>query len=1454
MAFGGVIKLQGENEYRAALKQIQNSLTLVGSEMQKVSSQFAKGEKSVHSLTSVNEVLNKKLVEQKKAVSEASKMLSQAQTKYSESSRSVQQWEQKLAAAKRALEEAKNSTTASAEEISKLENNVNECEQELESANSENERYATTVQRWQTEVNRAEAAVNRTTREIESNEAAIQQLESATEDTSGATETLTEKVKRQESELEELKRQYTNVAAEQGQSSDEARSLATQIENLSGELRDNRNNLNEASNAADSFDQSLEEVDDEANNTTNGGLSAFGVALGNLASEIISNLINKMKDLVTETIEVGKTFDSSMSQVAAVSGATADELEQLRDKAKEMGSTTKFTASEAADAFNYMSMAGWKTEDMLSGIDGVLNLAAASGADLATTSDIVTDALTAMGYSAGDAGRLADVMAAASSNANTNVEMMGQTFQYAAPIVGALGYSMEDTAVAIGLMANAGIKAEQAGTSLRSVLTRLSAPPKECAEEMEKLGISMTDSEGKMKSLDQIMIDLRKAFSNLSETEQTAAAKHIAGANAMSGLLAIVNAAPEDYNKLTDAVANAGFSIDDINKSLEDSGIEWEKYSDKVWLANGGIEGLADEIIYNVDKIGTSTEDLRKYLETEYDMNADDATKAIEAVTAAMESSQGAAERMAETMLDNLGGDMTLLSSKLEGVQLAIYEKFEPALRKGVEVLDKLLDVVQFVVDHSSEFIAALTGMATAIGAYIAYTTALKVMENGWKSLTIVTKAQAAAQAALNAVMSLNPIGLVIAAIAGLVAAFVVLWNKSEKFRNFWINLWEKIKAAAEPIIEGIVTNFTAAWDKIKAAWSAVSGFFKGIWNAVKNVYSNTKNFFKDQFEGAWNGIKAVWGAVSGFFKDQWNNIKNAFSAVGTFFKDIFQKAADNTRTAFSNIGNFFSNIWDGIKNAFSTVGTFFKDIFQKAADNTKNTFSAIGDFFKKTWNGIKNTFSPVGAFFKDKFQKAADNAKAGFSATIDHFKKTWDGIKNVFTPVGSFFKDKFQKAADNTKAGFATIGNDFKNSWESIKNVFSPAVGWFKDKFTLAASATKEGFIDIAEFFSEVWEKIKEVFSAVGEWFNEKFQAAADNIEAVFDTVYTIISEIWDNIKITISETIETIQTIIMTVFNAVKDFIGNVWNGIKTIISNTINTIKNVITNVINAIKNVITNVFNAILSTVTNIWNGIKNIISNTINAAKDIITNVVNTIKNVVSTVFSAVQSTVSNIWNGIKNVISNTISAARDTVSNVVGNIKDKVTSTFEAVRNTATSVWEGIKNAIKNAIETARDAVQNAIDRMKNFFNFSWELPRLKLPHISISGEFSLDPPSVPHFDIDWYAKAMKNPMLLDSPTIFGMQGGKLLGAGEAGPEVVSGASKLMSMIRDAVITANEQTRYTDITAARSIEAPRTLDDSSQYTGIISAFKEALKEVKVEMDSDEMGRFVERTVADAIYT
>lgn len=792
------------------------------------------------------------------------------------------------------------------------------------------------AQELQIKINNQRAAIRETEKQIQNYNTQLEEMQSATQDATTeqaeaktAMEKLKDTINQQEQDLIKLKDQYSNLVLEQGEGSQEAQNLARQIDTLSTELNENRNKLNSAEQAADEFDQSLEDVGDEADNTANGGLSVFGVALGNLIADVVSMAINKLKELATETINVGKQFDSSMSQVQAVSGATGEEYDQLRNKAKEMGSTTKFTASEAADAFNYMAMAGWKTEDMLDGIDGILNLAAASGSDLATTSDIVTDALTAMGYKAEDAGKLADVMAAASSNANTNVEMMGNTFKYAAPLVGALGYSMEDTAVAIGLMANAGIKGDQAGTSLRSMLTRLSAPPKECAKEMENLGVSLTDSEGNMKSLDQIMQDLRAAFDGLSETEQTNAAKHIAGQQAMSGLLAIVNAAPEDFNKLTNAVAD----------------------------------------------------------------------------------SEGAAEKMADTMLDNLGGDMTLLSSKLEGVQLAIYEKFEPALRKGVEVLDKLLDTVQFVIDHSDEFIAVLTGMAAALGAYLAYTTAITVMTKGWQALTIVTKAQAAAQAALNFVMSLNPIGLLIAAIVGLVAAFVVLWKKSEKFRNFWIGLWEKIKEVTSIAWEAIKGFFSAAWDKVKEIWGGITEFFSGLWESIKSIFSTIASWINE----------------------------NVFQPIIEFFQPVI----DFFTTAFEIIGQLGEGCWNLIKAVWSAVSEWFnKNIIQPISEFFSKLWTAISSSAKLTWEGIKKVWKIVSSWFNntiinpvsDFFSKMWDKLKKGAS-------DAWSGIKSVFEPVADWFGEKFKNAWQKVKDVFSTGGKIFDGIKEGIVSAFKSVV-----------------------------------------------------------------------------------------------------------------------------------------------------------------------------------------------------------------------------------------------------------------------------------------------------------------------------------------------------------------------------------------------------------------------------
>jgi TP901 family phage tail tape measure protein len=801
------------------------------------------------------------------------------------------------------------------------------------------------------------------------------------EEQGSAYDGLKTKINNQESELNELKQKYASVVIEQGKGSTAAEELAGEISQLSSELQSNKNKLRDAETAANGFDNSLENVSDEANKTTNGGLSAFSIALGNLIADVVANAINKLKDLAVQTMEVGKAFDGQMSKVGAISGATAEDMEKLRAKAKEMGSTTKFTATEAAQGFEYMAMAGWKTEDMLDGIDGVLNLAAASGSDLGTTSDIVTDALTAMGYSAKDAGRLADVMAAASSNANTNVEMMGQTFQYAAPIVGAMGYNMEDTAEQIGLMANAGIKGEKAGTALRSILSRLAAPPKQAAEAMDALGISLTDSQGNMKSLDEVMADLRKAFSGLSETQQTQYAKQLAGQQAMSGLLAIVNAAPADVDKLSGAIANA----------------------------------------------------------------------------------DGAAEKMANTMLDNLGGDMTLLSSKMEGVQLAIYEKFEPALRAGVGVLDRLLDGVQYVVDHSTEFIAVLGGMATAVAVYVGYTTALTVMTKGWQALTIATKAQAAAQKILNFVMSMNPIGLIIAAIAALVAAFVILWNKSDAFRNFWIGLWEKIKTTAQPVVESLAEWFSAAWEKIKVVWGVVSTFFV---NLFTKLWENVKPLIDavvGAFIAGWELLKVVWGLVLPYFQGIWDGIKTIFSVVAPIIGGYFKSAWAMIQGYWSVAVAFFKLVWTGIQAVFSVVKAYIGGAFKTAWEYIKLVWSVVGGYFKAVWNTIKGVFSVVKAVLTGNWKDAWEGIKGIVKTWASYFGGIWAQIKRVFSAVSSWFTGTFGAAWDGIKKVFSGVGEFFSSVWATIKKTFKKVGTAMADAISGSVKAAVNGILRTA-------------------------------------------------------------------------------------------------------------------------------------------------------------------------------------------------------------------------------------------------------------------------------------------------------------------------------------------------------------------------------------------------------
>ena len=481
-------------------------------------------------------------------------------------------------------------------------------------------------------------------------------LEKAAEDLVPAEKSLTERLSDQKQELERLKTKYVDTAVQYGKNSYEAKKLKQEIKTLSTEIGAEEKAVNQAAEGLGEMNEKAK----KAESSISAAAVSVGTFIGNLALDVLKEAVTQLKHIGEDILQTGMDFESSMSKVKAVSGASAEEMETLTEKAREMGSTTKFSASEAADAMNYMAMAGWKTDDMIAGIDGIMNLAAASGEDLATTSDIVTDSLTAFGQTAGEAGTLADIMAAASSNANTNVSMMGETFKYAASLAGSLGYSMEDTAIATGLMANSGIKAEQAGTSLRAILTRMAAPTKESQAAMDALGISMDDGQGNMRSLMEIMKDLRGSFGTLKisqdefeqslsridtalangelSVEEYAAAQEqliqkaygaegamkaqyasmLAGKNGLSGFLAIVNASEEDFNKLTDAV-------------------------------------------YHCD---------------------------------------GAAKSMADTMIDNLAGDLQIANSAWQDFELTLYESANTPLR----------DLVQIV---SGEVLPALSGLVT---------------------------------------------------------------------------------------------------------------------------------------------------------------------------------------------------------------------------------------------------------------------------------------------------------------------------------------------------------------------------------------------------------------------------------------------------------------------------------------------------------------------------------------------------------------------------------------------------------------------------------------------------------------------------------------------------------------------------------------------------------------------
>ena len=659
-------------------------------------------------------------------------------------------------------------------------------------------------------------------------------------------------------------------------------------------------------------EQELKRLEEQANQSASAmqKIAATGEQLKNVGGNIESAgkkllpVTATVTALGTASVKTAADFEAAMSKVAAVSGASASEMEALTEKAREMGSKTKFSASEAAEAMNYMAMAGWKTEDMLSGIEGVMNLAAASGEDLATTSDIVTDALTAFGLTAQDSGHFADVLAAASSNANTNVSMMGETFKYCAPIAGSLGFSVEDTAEAIGLMANAGIKSTQAGTSLRTIMTNLSGEVKICGDSIGEVTIATSNADGSMRDLSDILADCRIAFAGLSESEKVAAAESLVGKNAMSGFLALMNAGEGDINKLS-----------------------------------GAIDGC-----------------------------------------------DGAAQKMADTMNNNLEGQLTILKSALEELAISFGQLLIPALREVVEWLQGFVGFLNSLPEGVKKTIMMIALVAAALGPILIIIG--KVVSAIGTIMTIVPKVAGVinvvkgAFAALNATMLANPIVLIIAAIAALVAAFIYLWNNCDGFRQFWIDLWENIKQIAVAVWEGLKTFFTAAWQAISTTaqtiWNGIKNFFSALWEGIKTIFTTVLNViktivttyfnvYKTIITTVFNAIKTVittvLGAIQTVITTVWNTIKNVFTTVLNIIKSVVSGA--------------FNVMWNSIKNTISGIVNTIKMGFNNAVNFIKNLASSAFSWGADIINGIVNGIRSCIGKIKDAVGDVAETIRS---------------------------------------------------------------------------------------------------------------------------------------------------------------------------------------------------------------------------------------------------------------------------------------------------------------------------------------------------------------------------------------------------------------------------------------------------------------------------------------------
>lgn len=754
--------------------------------------------------------------------------------------------------------------------------------------------------------------------------------------------------------------------------------------------------------------------------------------IGGVGKALTKGLTLPLAAIGGASVKTAANFEAGMSKVQAISGASTADMKRLSDMAKHMGATTKFSASESAEALSYMGMAGWKTDQMIAGLPGVMNLAAASGEDLGMVSDIVTDSLTAFGMKANDTGRFVDVLAAAATNSNTNVAMMGETFKYAAPIAGALGYSVEDTALAVGLMANAGIKGSQAGTALRSALTRLEAPTAEVKKGMQMLGLNIKDLQG--MTLDQKLQTLRGAFAGLDESQKVQAASMLFGKQAMSGMLAIINASEAEYNGLKDAINNSSGAAKNMAEVMENN-LKGSVTKLKSALEGAGIaigEILAPKIKVAVDKI---TELVSAF--TNLDPATQNTIVNIGLVVAAIGPMLMIISKVITTFtkvraaFTAVKGAATILSGNLGGLGGA-FTKLS-GLAKGA-----------FALILAHPFVAVAAAAAVAVGLIIA----------NWDTIG-PRVAEVWEQVKVNVASTWQD--LKAECTAGVEAIKTAFSSIGEFFSTLWAGIGEGVTEAKQGIVEawsGLTESLSVVWEGIKEGMVTA---WQGIGTAVGEVVGTMKQYIMATLQNIAPELGSIWDGVKAVTQGAWDFIKNiVIGAALVILQAItgdLSGAADSARQIWNNLKQATQQSWDGMKQIISNT---LKAIAKVAAQVT----SDIKNKVKQAWENIKSTTQSVWDGIKTVIQTAWNNIKQVVTTAMEAVKtaiKTgWDNAKQAVTTAMNGIKTAVQTGWNNAKQAVTTAINNIKTT---VQSGFTNVVNTVRTKVNEIPGAVRNGF-----------------------------------------------------------------------------------------------------------------------------------------------------------------------------------------------------------------------------------------------------------------------------------------------------------------------------------------------------------------------------------------------------------